>query len=189
MNAQTRPQTSNAPVTEYGVVTAADTVRIERLLPGPIERVWSYLTDSEKRGRWLSSGPMELRVGGRVEHFFRNSDLTKHEKPPAKYARFDKEIRMEGKVTACDPPRLLAYTWNESWGEESEVTFELSPQGDDVRLILTHRRLPNRTEMLAVAAGWHTHLGILADRLSARTPPGFWSTFERLEAEYDKLIP
>ena len=32
----------------YGVQTAPDTVRIERLLPGPIERLWAYLTESDK---------------------------------------------------------------------------------------------------------------------------------------------
>jgi len=189
MNAQAKPQASNAPAPEYGVAIAPDTVRIERRLPGPIERVWSYLTDSEKRGRWLATGQMELRIGGRVEHLFRNSTLTEDDKPPAKYAQCAEEARMEGNVTACEPPTLLSYTWNESSGEDSEVTFELSPQGDGVRLVLTHRRLPNREEMLGVAAGWHTHLGILADRLSGRTPPGFWATFARLEAEYDKLIP
>ena len=52
-------------ITDYGVVTDAGTVRLERILPGPIERVWSYLTESEKRGQWFAAGEMELRVGGR----------------------------------------------------------------------------------------------------------------------------
>ena len=51
---------------EFGVVPEARTLRMRRVLPGPIERVWAYLTESEKRGRWLASGPMELNVGGRV---------------------------------------------------------------------------------------------------------------------------
>ncbi len=55
-------------MSEYGVVTESGTVRFERVLPGPIERVWAYLTESEKRGKWLATGNMELRVGGRVEH-------------------------------------------------------------------------------------------------------------------------
>lgn len=37
-------------MSEYGVVTEPGTVRIQRVLPGPIERVWAYLTESEKRG-------------------------------------------------------------------------------------------------------------------------------------------
>ena len=174
---------------EYGVVTEARTVRFERLLPGPIERVWSYLTDSEKRGAWLASGAMELRVGGRVEHVFRNSDLTENDDPPPpKYAQYAEESRMVGRVTACEPPRLLAYTWPEPSSEDSEVSFELSTRGDQVLLVLTHRRLGSRGDMIAVAGGWHTHLGILADRLAGRQPPGFWATHTRLEAEYDRRL-
>lgn len=189
MNAQAKAQAGSAPAHGYGVAAAPDTIRIERILPGPIERVWSYLTDSEKRGRWLATGQMELRVGGRVEHLFRNSTLTEDDKPPPKYAHCADEARMEGRVTACEPPSLLSYTWNEASGEDSVVTFELRPQGDDVRLVLTHRRLPNREVMLSVAAGWHTHLDILGDRLRGRTPPGFWATHTRLEGEYDRLLP
>ena len=46
MNAQLK-QTDD----EYGVALEDRTVRLERLLPGPIERVWTYLTDPEKRGK------------------------------------------------------------------------------------------------------------------------------------------
>ena len=51
-------------MSEYGVVTEPRTIRMERLLPGPIERVWDYLTDSAKRGKWFAAGKMDLRVGG-----------------------------------------------------------------------------------------------------------------------------
>ena len=45
------------PEADYGAVTAApNTVRIQRLLPGPMERVWAYLTDSELRRQWLAAG-------------------------------------------------------------------------------------------------------------------------------------
>ena len=53
-------------MSEYGVVTEPRTIRMERLLPGPIERVWDYLTDSAKRGKWFAAGKMELRVGPRA---------------------------------------------------------------------------------------------------------------------------
>ena len=173
----------------YATVIAPLTVRIERLLPGPIERVWSFLTESELRGRWLASGEMELKSGGSVEHVFNNSELTENDiAAPAKYAKEAGTVRMHGRLLACEPPRLLAYTWGES-EDASEVRFELSPQGDKVHLVLTHSCLPNREEMLSVAGGWHTHLGILLDRLEGREPAGFWKTHARLEAEYEKLIP
>ena len=174
----------------YGVPIARDAVRIERTLPGPIERIWAYLTESDKRATWLAEGEMELRAGGRVVHVFRNDDLTPNDDPPpAKYAAVSGEYRMEGKVVTCEPPRLLEYTWGEERGEDSVVRFELTPSGSSVRLVVTHRRLPNRDEMVGVAAGWHAHLDILLDRLEGRTPAGFWARHTALEAEYEKLIP
>lgn len=177
-------------MSEHGVIIDTGTVRFERLLPGPIERVWSYLTDSEKRGTWLAAGEMDLRVGGRVEHVFDNSHLTGHDDaPPPKYASHASESRMHGEITACDPPRLLSYTWGEPSGGESEVRFELSERGGKVLLVLTHRRLANRDEMVGVAGGWHAHLDILAHRLEGQAPPSFWPTHTRLEAEYESRIP
>jgi len=65
-------------MTNYGTFTEPGTIRFERLLPGPIERVWSYLTESKKRGKWLATGEMELRVGGNVELIFNHADLSPH---------------------------------------------------------------------------------------------------------------
>ena len=151
----------------YGVVTEPGTVRIERKLPGPIERVWDHLTNSELRGRWLASGPLEPRLGA-----------------PDKYR--DRECHQtSGHVTAWQPPRLLAYTW----GGDSEVTFELTPEQAGILLVVTHRRLPSRDMMLSVSAGWHVHLDILSDQLRGKPPRPFWSNHTRLVAEYDSLLP
>lgn len=172
-------------MSSYGVVTEPGTVRIERKLPGPIERVWDHLTDSELRGRWLASGPMESRTGGSVELNFRHATLSAEaERPPEKYRDYECH-QTNGHVTAWEPPRRLAYTW----GGDSEVTFELTPEEAGVLLVLTHRRLPGRDMMLSVAAGWHVHLDILSDQLQGVPPRPFWSNHTRLEAEYDRLLP
>lgn len=174
---------------DYSKITETGTVRVERLLPGPIERVWSYLTDSNKRGTWLASGEMDLRVGGRYEMVFRDNSLTKNDDPaPEKYADIADESRFSGHILAIDPPRLLHYTWAEGTEEESEVRFELTPEGDKVRLVLTHIGLERRDLVVGVSAGWHVHIDILADRLSNRTPEGFWRAFNRLEAVYEERI-
>jgi len=174
---------------EYAVVTGPATVRIERMLPGPIERVWSYLTDSNKRGTWLAAGEMDLRVGGRVEHIFHNNTLTEDDDPPPqKHAGSADEHRLTGRILALDPPRLLQYSWFEG-DNESELRIELTPVGAKVRLVLTHSRLGNRNEMVGVSGGWHAHLDVLAARLSDREPDGFWRSFNRLEAEYEERIP
>ena len=167
-----------------GTVTGPGELRIERWLPGPVERIWAYLTDSAKRGEWLAPGEMELRVGGRVEHRFRHADLSHETKPPAKYGDYEAGHVMHGTVTRCEPPRLLSYTWGDG-EEDSEVAFELFPLDDgEVKLVVTHSRLRSREGMTSVAAGWDAHLGILLDRLAGRPPRGFWSTHGRLEEEY-----
>jgi len=173
----------------FGTITAPDTVRIERILPGPAERIWAYLTESEKRSRWLASGDMELAPGGDVEHVFRNSELTGNDDPPpAKYAALAGPVTMHGRIVECRPQRLLTYIWG-SGADASQVTFELMPQGDEVLLVVTHRRIPDRGQLLSISAGWHTHLDILADRLAGREPAGFWATHAKLEAEYGRRIP
>jgi len=172
---------------EYGVVTEPRTVYYERLLPGPIERVWAYITESEKRGKWLGTGEMELRVGGRVELKFHHDDLSAKIEPTPERFKQREGMQLVGRVTRCEPPRLLSWIWDVSTG--SEVTFELTPRGADVMLALTHRGLRVRNAMLSVGPGWHAHLGVLADNLNGREPGPFWSTFVPLEAEYAKRIP
>jgi uncharacterized protein YndB with AHSA1/START domain len=180
---------TGAAASEFGVVTGPDTVVFERLLPGPIERVWAYLTESDKRAKWFAAGDMELRVGGKVELIFRNSELAPAGEPvPERYRAHSQEIRSEGRVTRCEPPRLLSFLWGGA-NDGSEITFELSPQGTDVRLVLTHSRLANRAAMVDVSGGWHIHLRVLADQLRGRPKQPFWSTLEQLEAAYEQRIP
>jgi len=192
MNAKTNKRQNNDEeqgVSEYGIVTEPGTIRFERVLPGPIERVWAYLTEPEKRGKWFASGPMELRADGPVELHFRHADLSPHvEETPDRYKQYEKGHTSYGRVTRCEPPRLLSFMWGEEVGDDSEVTFELTPRGRDVLLVLTHRRLGDRAMMAPVAGGWHTHLGILVDHLNGREPRPFWSTHAQLEAEYEKRL-
>ncbi len=170
----------------YGTVTEPGTVRLERVLPGPIERLWEYLVDSDKRGRWLAAGHFEPRVGGRVELRFTHANISPEKEIPDRYK--DEPCDFEGSVTRWEPPRVLAYTWAESLGGESEVTFELTARGNDVFLVITHRKLADRALMLSVAAGWDVHVGILEDLLAGNPPRGFWSNHARLEREYAKRI-
>lgn len=181
---------SELPAEDYGTAIARESVRITRLLPGPIERVWSYLTEEDKRRQWMAAGAIELVPGGTVCHVFDNSRLTgKDDRPPPKYAGYAGKVTSVGHVIACEAPTLLAYSWNEESGSPSEVHFDLEPQGDKVLLTVTHSRIPSRSAMMSFSAGWHTHLDILRDRLEGREPPIFWPKHTRLEAEYEQRIP
>jgi len=170
----------------YGRLIADAEVRFERLLPGPIEMVWEFLVDSEKRGQWLASGPMELKPGGTVELRFRHRDLSPHQAPaPERYKEMDAAGHLaHERVLRVEPPRLLSLSWG-----DSDVTFELFREGDKVRLVLTHRRLSGREMMVQTAGGWHTHLDILVERAHGRTSLSFWTMFGDIENEYEMLFP
>jgi uncharacterized protein YndB with AHSA1/START domain len=169
----------------YATMPAPATVRIERILPGSVERVWTYLTDSDKRAKWFAAGPMELREGGAVSLTFRNGDLSGGQTNPNSTCSPDGvDHVMNGVITRCEPPRLLAFNWSTD-RNGSEATFELSQEGPDTRLVITHRRLANRKQLLSVSAGWHVHIGILIDLLSESAPRSFWPEHIRLEKVYE----
>ena len=170
---------------DYGQVPEHGVIRFERLLPGPIDRVWGYLTRSQERGTWLAEGEMELREGAPFTLYFFHAGLSPVEETiPEKYRKqFEGGCTLDCRVTHVDAPHKLSYLW----GGNTEVTFELTPQDDQVLLVLTHRRLGTDL-MVSVASGWHTHLGILVDHASGRTPRPFWSEHTRWEEEYSRRL-
>jgi uncharacterized protein YndB with AHSA1/START domain len=172
----------------FGEITEPGCIVFTRLLPGLVERVWAYLTESEKRAKWLASGDTELKAGGKVMFHFKHSDLSDVDYPiPEKYRDMENGLSFTGRVLQVEPPSLLCYTWGEGSHEASEVTFELKPQGEKVLLTLTHRKL-TKGEMVSVASGWHTHLEILADWLEGKSPAGFWKTHAELEQIYTTMV-
>src|SRR5262249_4373225 len=146
------------------------TVRLERMLPGPIERGWAYLVEPGKRATWFAGGTFDLRVGGKADLHFDHSRFTTGTTPPETKG---KPRDSTGTITRLEPPRLLAYTFGPG-GPESEVTFELETRGKGVMLVLTHRRLADRGKMIGVAGGWDAHVGVLEDRLNGVEPRPFW---------------
>src|SRR6185436_8555320 len=119
MNAPTNPDA-------YGTLIEPTTLKIQRMLPGPIERVWAYLIDSELRRKWLAAGSMELKPGAPFELVWRNDELTD---PPGKRPDgFSEEHRMASRIVEADPPRKLVFTWDGS----GDVSIELEPRGDKV---------------------------------------------------------
>lgn len=168
---------------DYGVLTEPATLKIHRLLPGPIERIWAYLTESELRRKWLAAGEMEMKVAAPFELVWRNDELTNPpgQRPPG----FGDERRMRSRITELDPPRKLAFAWEGS----GDVSFELEPKGNEVLLTVIHRRLPDRATLLRVGAGWHMHLDVLIARTTGKEPEPFWDGRSRLRQEYDRRMP
>ena len=170
-------------MSEQGTVLESGAVRFERLLPGPIERVWSFLTEADTRARWVCGGAAESRAGGRIELFYKHSLIT-DEPPPERYRKMNEEGHLSvATVTEWEPPHRFGFTWH-GMGE-SHVAFELSKVGDRVRLVLTHRRLASKGDMANFSSGWHLHLGLLEDELLGQPHRGFWSRQPALLADYE----
>jgi uncharacterized protein YndB with AHSA1/START domain len=175
--------TQHAVISAYGELIEPATVRLQRLLPGPIERVWAFITDSSLRSQWLAAGQMEQTAGSSFKLTWRNDELSK---PNSKRPEgFDEEHSMEGHVVEVVPPLKLTITWQNT----GDVTFELEKQDKNVLLTVTHRRLPTHNSLVMHSAGWHAHLDRLASIASEDVPAPFWDTWLRLRDEYGARFP
>lgn len=165
----------------HGVLAPDKSLRIQRRLPGPVERVWAYLTDSELRSQWLASGDMQLQAGASFELVWRNDELSHaaDERPDG----FPAESRATCQFIEVDPPRCMRYIWP----GVGEVIMELESMGGDVLLTVTHRQLVGERLILNVSAGWHAHLALLVAHLEGTAPPSLWATWKQARAEYEEL--
>lgn len=169
---------------EFGTQLESGALRFARDLPGPIERVWSFLVDPEKRAQWFCGGTMGTAPGDRFVLDF-DHDRISHEPVPDSYAELEGGIAMEAELLAIDPPRLLEFQWID---DARPVRIELEDRGDRVRMVLIQSPPDDFDELTGAAGGWQAHLGILADRLAGDTPRGFWSEHEQARRHYQRAL-
>lgn len=86
-----------------------------RLYATGIDDAWNALTDPERIPRWFLPISGDLELGG----------------------RFQFKGNAGGVIQRCEPPRLVAITW-EMHGEVSWVSVSLSEHGDGTLLTLEH---------------------------------------------------
>lgn len=121
-------------------------VRFDRLIDQPVVKVWAALTDPVVLKNWLGDIEIEPRVGGKYIIDFRGDE------------------RMTGTITAFEPERVLAYSWVE--GEKlppSHVRWELSRDGANCRLVLTHTYPASiaRKDIMPFLGGWHAFFDVI----------------------------
>jgi uncharacterized protein YndB with AHSA1/START domain len=156
-----------APIERIG----PDAIRLERVLDAPAETVWRYLTEAELRRTWLMSGS-DVPPSGEFEIIIDHDQLSEDDVPyPESYAASKGKTWTE-KVIRFDPPRLLETTFGVDKGV---VTYELFPQGQGTKLVLTHSRITSPTGFEDFGAGWTSHLAVLEQRLAGRTVKDFWA--------------
>lgn len=155
------------------------TIRMERLLDAPVETVWRYLTESDLRARWFAGGPIEPRVGGSLELVFDHDNLSSEDVPTPEQYKGVKGHRATETIETFDPPRRLAFTFS----DQGTATFDLSPEGDRTRLVLTHSGITSATGRANFGGGWYSHLAVLQTILAGGSVPDFWALHAESQAK------
>jgi len=142
------------------------TLRFERRLEHPPERVWRALTDPGELAVWLvAAAELEPRLDGAVT------------------LRWVGDASATGRIVAWQPPEELAYTWDEGEGE-SLVRFSLTADGDGTRVVLTHEGIDS---LSGFGAGWHAHLDMLEGLLDGR-PVDWQERWDELRPRYEEVM-
>jgi uncharacterized protein YndB with AHSA1/START domain len=151
-----------------GTMRSADgkgVVRMEGRYDTDIDDLWSALTEAQRLARWIAEVEGELRLGGT----FRATFTSSWEGP--------------ARVDVCEPPRRLLVTMNPGLEDETVIEAELTPDGDQTRLVIEERGL--LVEALpAHGAGWHAHVEDLAAHLAGRQRTDWRTRWAELTPTY-----
>jgi uncharacterized protein YndB with AHSA1/START domain len=161
------------------MVDGRPVLRFERHLAHPIERVWDAITTPAGLAEWWGDVEVELDLveGGTYR--------TRTVGPPELVDAIIREgggeehLISENRVTKVEPPRLFEHTFG---ADDSIARWELAPDGDGCRLVLTHTEpatIDPKVDGPRDLAGWHSLLEQLELAL-AGTPHGWrnerWET-------------
>jgi uncharacterized protein YndB with AHSA1/START domain len=151
---------------------APDTIRLERTLDAPVEKVWRYLTEAELRSQWFMGGT-DATAGSEFDLKVDHDQLSDDENVPypESYAEFKGAVWTE-RVIRFEPPHLLETTFQ--GGKNGTVTYELSPEGNRTHLVLTHSGITSLVGAQDFGSGWNSHLTVLEERLAGRGVKNFW---------------
>ena len=170
-----------------GTLLDLHTVEFKRLLPGPIELAWEYLTKPELLKTWFANVTLEPRAGGTVDVRFTAETCG---------GSGDGKGGVYGIIREFRPPHVIAFSWIQRRlqpggsgkdSDEGQVRFELSERGDKVLLTLLHSGLPT-TELTSHSAGWHSYLDNLESRISGGDTIDFMASFNRRHPQYQERL-
>lgn len=169
---------TDTPLADDHATLSADggTLMLQRWLPGPLDRIWRHLTDSDLRARWFAAGAMDLTPGAPLELVWRNRQLSDADDPAPDGT--PEVQRMQSRILTAEPMTRLAFAWG-----DGAVTFTLREQGARVLLTLTHSGFAAESRR-NLSVGWHAHLDILRAGLEGAPPPSLYRHCAALRPVY-----
>lgn len=135
------------------------------LIPQPPERVWQAIADRTALAEWMYPNDFEPRVGHQFT--FRV--------PPKPEVGFDGLV-VRCKVLECTPPSRLVFSWSvDGPVANTQVSFQLEPDGDGTRLFFEHSGFDlahpfGNQAFKGAEFGWAKMLGQLVTLVDTTTP-------------------
>jgi uncharacterized protein YndB with AHSA1/START domain len=155
-------------------------LRFERLLDAPIEKVWRFLIEPDLRARWFMGRPTEPIMGGKLGLTMNHDRLSDDDVPTPERFRSHVDANWAERITRIEAPNMLAFTWDEE--KAGEVTIELAEEENGkTRLVLTHSGLRGCDDAENFGSGWHSHLAALERRVRGDGVANFWALHEKSE--------
>ncbi|MGP3918195.1 SRPBCC domain-containing protein [Nonomuraea sp. 10N515B] len=134
------------------------TVRMQRRLPHPPDKVWRAITQPEHLAAWF---PAEVTIDGdRITYSF----------------------GPDGRITHHDPPHVFAHTWG-----DDHLRWELQPDGPGTLLTFTHT-FTDRHGAASFTTGWHTCIAALRAHLDGRPFAHDPAAMARLHEDYIHIL-
>ena len=146
----------------------------QRVYRHPPEHVWDAISTPKGLRGWLmcTHALIDSHVGGRIEMV----------SGPAGYSS-------TGTILAWEPPRVLEYEWivapvpEMPNGERAIFRYELTPEGESTRVLVTYRRITKQTAR-GFLPGLHAFLDRLEAQLDGQDLPDWMKRFGELRDEY-----
>jgi uncharacterized protein YndB with AHSA1/START domain len=141
-----------------------------RVLPDPVDAVWSAVTESERLGLWFGTYTGTGRVGETVKLVMTAAEDAGG--PPSSVA-----------ILECVPPeRLVVEVADAGASEPWRMSVTLSPEGDGTVLVFD-QLVPAGMRPADVGPGWHWYLDRLAASLGDAPMPA-WGAYADLGELY-----
>ncbi|RVX40715.1 uncharacterized protein YndB with AHSA1/START domain [Nonomuraea polychroma] len=135
------------------------TVRMQRRLPHPPDKVWRAITQPEHLAAWF---PAEVTIDGdRITYGF----------------------GPDGRITQHDPPHVFAHTWG-----DDHLRWELQPDGPHGTLLSFTHTFTDRHGAASFTTGWHTCIMAMLAHLDGRPFHHDPAAMARLHDDYIHIL-